>query len=499
MSNLSTEFKVGLFTLFGSALLTTTAVTLGGNPFAAKKQHFYTILKNAGGVAERTQVRVAGVQVGEVKAVELLPDGAKVAYDIDSNIKIPKGSFIEIKARGILGDVFIEVTRNEAGQGFLENGSALPLSPESNDIQTLITTLNSVARDIKKVSNSFANVLGTEQGETSLKNIVGNIEGITADLREVTSSQKTNLKEAIQAIRDSAVRISALLERNDAKIDAIIANMKEFTQTLRDLATPENKEKIDAIIANVNDSAATLKRLMTKVENGEGTIGQLLTKNETADEVKATLKSIQDVVKPISQLKLTMMDRGEYRLHNARDGDRFSNEFNIAFSTRPDRYYLLGVTNSAYARKVTKTTTTTVVDENGRTTTRQEDIPEDVGLFRYNLQIAQRFGFVAVRLGLFASSGGVATDWYAFNDRVVGTVEMSQFGGSPVPSDTHYGTRGPFNLKAFANVFITPNLFITGGVDGMVINDNPFPFIGAGISISDDDIKGLFGVAALAK
>ncbi|KAB8029926.1 MlaD family protein [Fluviispira multicolorata] len=498
--SMTSELKVGLFAIVGASVLTTTAFVLGGNPFASKKQHFHTILNNVGGVAERTQIRASGVRVGEVTSVEILPDGARVNFDVDSNVKIPSGSYIEIKSRGILGDVYIEVVRNLKGSGEMKSGEQLQRNPESNDMETLMTNLNAIARDIKKISGSLANVLGTSEGETSIKNIVANIEGMTNDLREVTGSQKENLKDAIQGLRDTSVRLSKLIERNDSKIDQIIADVKTFTTELRQISTPENREKIESIITSIEAASASIKRMAAKVENGEGTLGQLIAKEETADEVKATLKSIQDAVRPISQLKLTVQDRAEARLANAVTGDKYTNELNLLFSTRPDRYYLLGVTNAAYARKVTVSTATTTTTSNGSTvTTTQENKPEDVDKLRYNLQVSQRFGFMSLRLGLFSSSAGLATDFYAFNDKLVGTVEISQFNGVPIPSDTLYGARGVINLKAFVNYFITPNFFVTGGVDGLVISDKPFPFLGAGISISDDDLKGLVGIAAIAK
>ncbi len=497
--SLSSEIKVGLFVIVGTAVLTTTAIVLGGNPFSSKKQYFYTTLTNVKGVAERTQVRASGVQVGEVTSVEILQDGARINFSVDGNLKIPKGSFIEIKSRGILGDVYIEVVRNQQGSGFMSSGDLMPRNPESNDIDSLMTNLNAIARDIKKISGSLANVLGSPQGEQSVKNIVDNIEGMTSDLRDITSSQKTNIKEAIKGIRDSAVRVANLIERNDSKIDQIISDLKTFTTELRQISTPENREKIESIIANVDEATASIKRMSAKIERGEGTLGQLIAKDETAEEVKATLKSIQDVVRPISQLKLTLMDRAEYRVANADTGDKFVNEFDVILSTRPDRYYLLGVTNAPYGRQVTSTITTTTTNGNTTTTNVQENTTENLTNLRFNLQIAQRFGFLGVRLGMFANSGGFATDLYAFSDKFVSTVEFSQFGGSPTPSDTQYGTKGPFNIKAFANYFITPNFFVTGGVDGVVLYNKPFPFVGAGISITDDDIKGLVGVAALAK
>lgn len=496
MSNLTTEFKVGFFTVIGLAVLASSALILGGNPFSGKKQHFYTIVSNANGVAERTQVRTSGIQVGAVTSVEILGRNAKIDFDVDKDIKIPKGSVIEIKSRGILGDVYIEISRNINAHELVHSGE-LQRNPQSNDLETLMANLNAIARDIKKVSGSFANVLGGKKGETSLQNIVANIEGITADLRDVTSSSKQNLKEAIKAIRESAVRIAGLLERNDTKLDHIIADIKTFTTQLRKLSTEHNRQQIEDIITSVDESAASLKRILAKVERGEGTIGQLVAKDDTAEEIKATLKNIQDVVKPIADLKLTIADRAEYRLANAQSGDKFTNEFDLKFATRPDRFYLLGLTNAPYERQVTHTTTTTTTNGNTTIVNSQQNTPENVSRYRFNAQISQRFHFMALRLGLFASSGGFATDFYAFHDRLVGSVEVSQFDGDPIPTDTPYGNKGPFNVKAYANFYITPNIFLTGGVDGMVLNSSPFPFVGAGLSITDDDIKGLFGVAAL--
>ena len=105
---------------------------------------------------------------------------------MDGSLKIPKGSFLEIKSRGILGDVFIEIVRNQGETSFMASGEFMPRNPESNDIEALMTNLNNIARDIKKITGSLSNVLGTKEGETSVKNILDNIEGVTADLRDLS-------------------------------------------------------------------------------------------------------------------------------------------------------------------------------------------------------------------------------------------------------------------------------------------------------------------------
>ncbi len=498
MSKYTTEFKVGLFTAVSVLVLVATALVLSGSSLAQKRRHFFTIIENASGIAKRSGVRISGVEVGSVTSIEILPQGVKIGFDIDADVPVPVGSLINLKSRGILGDSYLEIQRNISQHQILASGSEIRKNPDSNDMEALFNNLNSIARDIKKVTGNFAKVLGSEKGERSLQNIVDNVEKITSDLSDVTSSQKKNLKETIEAIRNSAVKIEGLITRNDAKIEGIISNLKQFSEELKEISSPENREKIEKIISNVDASAASLKRMLAKIEKGEGTIGQLIQKDDTADEVKQTLKSIQNVIKPIADLKLTISDRLEGRIANAQSGDKYVNQFDLKFATRPDRFYLLGISTAPYARLVEVTTTTTA--SNGPSTTvqtKQQNTSEDVGKFRFNAQISQRFSYVGLRLGLFASSGGAAADIYALDDTLVGTVEFSQFGGDPISTDTQYGNRGPFNLKAYANYFVTSNIFITGGIDGLVLYPSPMPFAGIGLSITDDDIKGLLGVASL--
>jgi phospholipid/cholesterol/gamma-HCH transport system substrate-binding protein len=173
---ITTELKVGLFTVAALATLGALVVVLDGNPFGQQAQHFHTILDNVGGVGERTQVRTAGVAVGEVENIEILPKGAKVNFRIASNVKIPKGSIIELRSRGILGDVFLEIVRKEDATESLAEGSLIPKVKEFNDMSSLMNSLGSIAEDIKLVTTTLSKVLGTENGKNSLQNILANIE-----------------------------------------------------------------------------------------------------------------------------------------------------------------------------------------------------------------------------------------------------------------------------------------------------------------------------------
>ena len=467
----STEFKVGAFTIFGIATLLGTAYMLEGTSFFEKKEYFTSTLDNAAGVSARTPVRVAGVQVGSVTSIAVQKHGAIIEYEIDADIKIPTDSHLEIRSRGMLGDVYLEVERGESNK-YLASGATIPVEGDAGDIQKLIANMNNIAGDVKKITASLTEAL----------------EG----------SGENNIKSMIRNMEQTAARIAQLVERNDSKISAIIDNISTFSDQLKKLSTDDNRKKIANIINNVNESSEDLKNLLNKVEKGEGTIGQLLVKDDTADEIKKTLSDIQETVNPFSGLHIGLEDRFEYRYINAKDNARFQNQFNVLFQTVPERYYLAGIVNGPYGRKVTETT----ANIDGSTVTEQKNTTENTWLWKFNFQVSQRLtflnaNFLGIRVGFFRSTPGVAVDIYTPHNMFIASAELYDINGFPMASDPTYGKRGPLNLKVYGNLYLTPHIYVTAGVDGLFLYKSPWPLFGAGLFFTDQDIMGVFGKGSL--
>jgi phospholipid/cholesterol/gamma-HCH transport system substrate-binding protein len=505
---MTTELKVGLFTVAALATLGSFVVVLDGNPFQESKSEFHTILDNVGGVGERTQVRVSGVSVGEVTSIEILPKGAKVNFRVDAKVSIPQGSIIELRSRGILGDVFLEIVRKEGSTEMMPKGSLIPKVKEFNDMSSLMNSLGSIAEDIKLVSSTLSKVLGTENGKNSLQNILANIESITSDTRNIIATEKENVHRIVDNLRQATESVNAILLRNDGKIDEIMGtvqaamtDMRSFTGELKGMVTGPNKGRLDSIIAsidssmgNIREASSKVQLIVDKVEKGEGTLGQLVSKDDTANDIRSTLKSIQEVIKPAAKLRIDVDYKNEYRFADNTPLGRFGNHFNVKMSTRPDKFYLLGVSDSPSSREVKSVERNT--SANGQKVTEVERVSESRGKLRFNAQFSKRFEPIGVRFGLFESYAGVAGDLYLFSDMVNASVEVFNFGDDKYEGDD--STKGFARVKAYSNVFVTPNIYLTGGADNIGRTPKPTAFFGAGLRFSDDDLKSVFGAASLS-
>jgi phospholipid/cholesterol/gamma-HCH transport system substrate-binding protein len=493
LKSLGTEFKVGLFTIVALTTLGYMFFVLSPGSFEnTKYATYYTNLANAAGIVAKTHVKTAGVSIGKVRAVVLEGGATKVTLDVDQAVKIPIGSKVEIRSVGLLGDSHLEIVRPEDKGDYVQPGGLIPQATDTVDLNNLISLVGDIAKDVKKVTATLANVLGTKKGETSVQNIVDNIEAITADfrkttetLRHVVGDRETDLNDVVTNVRDG------------------VRDLRKFAANLNDVLDDENKQRINRILASfdetmvdVKGSAKNINLISSKVEKGEGTIGRLVNDDKTLTELEGAIKDIRKVLAPATKLEIDVDYHGEIR----RD-DSTQHYFNILFKTRPDRYYLLGVTDTTYKKVETKTTDTQETDDEGRPVdVKRERIREDKAL-RFNLQVAKRWYFVTARFGLFETTGGLATDIHLLDDRLKLTAEAFDW-------DTQDKTiRRNAHFKTYASVLFYNHIQALAGIDDITRTDPNTGkvdkrlnwFFGAGMTFTDDDLKAILGTAALAR
>ncbi len=492
LKSLGTEFKVGLFALVALVTLGYMFFVLSPEVFENKEYRtYYTVLKNAAGIVSKTHVKTSGVSIGKVKSVSLEGGTSRVTIEVDEAVKIPIGSRIEIRSVGFLGDKHLEIIRPADEGKYVEDKGFVPQSEDAMDMETMIALVGDIAKDVKKVTNTLANVLGTKKGEDSVRNIVDNIESLTGDIRSTTATLRKVIGEREGDLQDIVTDV-----RGGVK------DLRAFSANLKEVLDDENKQHIDRILANFDDtmvdvkgSAKNINLISEKIEKGEGSIGKLVNDDTTLTELEGALKDIRKVIAPATKLQIDVDTHGEFRRDN-------SSQFfvNMLFKTRPDRYYLVGLTDGKSEKRDTTTETEPGKDtEDGKPTTRTKETITKQARLRFNLQIAKRWYFVAARFGLFETTGGVATDFYLMADRLKISLEAFDF-------DTQDKTiRRNAHLKAYASVLFYNHLYAMAGVDDPTRTDPKTDkvtkktnyFLGAGLTFTDEDLKAIFGAAAL--
>ena len=493
MKALGTEFKVGLFAIVALSTLGYMFFVLSPDTFETKEYNtYYTILRNAAGIIPKTHVKTNGVTVGKVRDIALKANTTRVTLEVREDVEIPEGSRLEIRSVGLLGDVHLEIIRAPDSGEFIKNGGMIPQTDGATDMQAMLAMAGDIAQDVKKVTNSLAAVLGGEEGEASIARIIANLEQTSADVRATTTTMRRVLGEREEDLGDII-----------ADVRDGVSEIKQFGASLNAVMDQDNKQKIERILASfdqtmtdVQGSARNFSLIAEKVERGEGTIGRLLNEESTISELEGAIKDIRDVLQPATKLNIAVDYHSEFSTEATSQ-----HYVNGVFKTRPDRYYILGLTDTAYDQ--VETTTTTIVENSpvdvDSVETKRERIQSE-RRFKFNLQFAKRWYDLALRFGLFESSGGFAADYFVLQDRLKFSIEAFDW---DLANKT---TRRNVHLKSYVSLLFYNHIYAMAGIDdptrtdpatGRVDEDLAY-FFGAGLTFTDQDLKTLLGTAALA-
>lgn len=138
MGQRTTEVVVGLFMVAGFAALMFLALQVSGLS-AGQSGSTYTLYANfndAGSLAPRAKVSMAGVTVGRIADITLDKETfqARVAIEIDQSVdNIPADSSAVIRTSGLLGEQYIDISVGgdmeslSAGDNFYSTQSAMNL------------------------------------------------------------------------------------------------------------------------------------------------------------------------------------------------------------------------------------------------------------------------------------------------------------------------------------------------------------------------------------
>jgi phospholipid/cholesterol/gamma-HCH transport system substrate-binding protein len=148
---------IGLFTYFGFTK---------ANPFS-NPYELNAIVKQANRLAQRSPVRIGGVNVGKVVGVEPVGDGSgltRVKMEInDAGLPIHKDAQVSIRARLFLeGNWLVDVKPGRPGSPELESGSTIPHNQTSGPVQfsQVLTALQSETReDLQRLLKEYSSAL----------------------------------------------------------------------------------------------------------------------------------------------------------------------------------------------------------------------------------------------------------------------------------------------------------------------------------------------------
>ncbi len=455
------ELKVGLITLAAIASTVFISLKVTSNQSGFGTYHPYrTIVADASGIFKKTPIRVAGINAGHIKSIELQGTQALITFEVIEDVIVTNKSILKIKTVGFLGDKYLDIYLGEGGEGRLADMAMVP-SQAGGGIEDVAKDFSEVLADVKIVVKNIKESLIDDDKKSVVKKIMQNIKDITEDIKKV----------------------SGTLKDNDQNIERIIKNVERVSEQL---AYETDRMESDSAMSNLapmmkdaRKSVEDLKEIIADVKAGKGTVGKLLRDEEVIDQVNQTLSGVNRLVNRINNIE------AELALYSGVNSDSGSHtQFDIDLYPGPERFFRLGVVINSFGAQVEDDKTQTVTTGGVTTVTQAQEV--DNNAVKFNLQIArkvQRWGF---RAGLFETTGGLGVDY-----------EIPHMGMKFSSEVFDFRDEGNPRLRLFSE-FRLWGVFYTQlkGEDLISDSSNQSFTVTAGLKFTDQDLASLIGLMA---
>jgi len=492
--------KVGVFmfiilVLAGILIMKIQDIHLGPGH---KGREIEAVFDNVAGLDDKSPVRVAGIRVGKVGRIKLEGTRARVFLTIDNqDVVLHQGARAKIVNMGLLGDKYVELSTGDPKAAELAPGTPLE-GAVPGGFDQLTQAATDVVADIKEVSSSFRKAMGGIEGEKRVFEIVENIRQVTANLRDVLETNKGGVNKTVDnfeafsgqlrtEVPKIAEQIRILSEKLNAVVDENRGGLKDSIENVKTLAT------------KLQTSADNINAITTKINSGEGTIGKLVNSDEAHKKLTDALDSVSSGVgaltKALGKIGNTRFDMGFDSAYYS-DVEKSRSAFDIDITPKDSkRYYKVEVVALPYGKRATKTETVTTTYPDGHTETTVTKKTK----FDDALGITANIGYrpvedLSLRAGLIDSRGGVGVDYEMLGRKLKLSLEAFDF-DRKVENDSE--AKNKMHLRVTGRWNLTDNLFLKGGYDDPLYNQQRSIFFGGGVTWVDEDLKYMMGSVPL--
>ncbi len=264
-------------------------VTFGGpTPFRAKPYEIKVPFNEATQLAEQSDVRISGVNVGKVQSIALAPNGKQALATVDIDNKyapLPESTRAILRTKTLLGETYIELTPGSNDGPELADGGSVPEAniAESVQLDEIFRTFDPETRTAFQTWMQESAVAIKGQGG-SFSYAIGELEPTFSDLDKLFRVLDTQRTAVGQLFRNGATTFEALRGR-EGELASLIQSSNAVFQT-----AGRRDRDIEALFRAFptfqDESRLTLNRLKAFAINTDPLMRQLV---PAAEQLSPTL------------------------------------------------------------------------------------------------------------------------------------------------------------------------------------------------------------------
>lgn len=281
---LSREVKTAILVILGIVFLIIGINYLKGINIFQPKNEFYTEF-DYNALTPSSPVTIKGNSVGKITSIKYDFESGKtrVAFTIDKGLKFSKESKMRLYELGLMGGNAMAIIPVEGGTP-AKSGDFLASEVEEGLVKSLTSNFSGLSSGLD----------GTLQSADSLLISLNRI--VEDDSDKGLKSAIGELNETIKSFKNLSYSFNSLIAKNDASLTAVLSNFKKVSEDLALLSTDLKDVELSKTVKTLDQTLLNVNTLLTDLDNGEGTLGKLLTDDELYTNLEVASQQLQELL-----------------------------------------------------------------------------------------------------------------------------------------------------------------------------------------------------------
>lgn len=269
-----------------------------GDSFLQKSFELKAYYDNIDGLTVGNPVIYNGFRVGSVKGIDIDKKTGKIGvnFSLEQGIEVPVNSVAVITSADLLGSKVIRIDRGDATQ-IAKSGH--PLKGEvDKDLSTRvieeILPLKDKLEDLLGQTARFMGWLNNTMDDNAGNKVESILDDFATTSRNFarTSHRIDTLLGSFQSTAYHANKIVRNINNQNETINRIMGNAATFSDSIAATAT-----NVKEMVEQTSDVIADLEGILKKIDQGEGSLGALMTDRSLYDNLNTTIARVDTLVK----------------------------------------------------------------------------------------------------------------------------------------------------------------------------------------------------------
>ena len=291
----SDELKVGIALVVAALLFVLGLRYFQDLPLFDTTDGYYALVENAAGLSAGSAVRVSGVPVGAVRRIRYAPDERQVRIDfyVEKAVDIPEGSHIAITGLSQLGDVKMDLTLGPLDNDLIAQGEQVPSQEEdlfgdlAERAPTLFNRADTVLVGLDRVLGGVSRQL--DRSDSDLRRTLQSLEETSSTVNRVLDAEQQRLAATLDSVAVLTGSLNRLAGTGEENLDVTLQEARQLMQ------------RLDRNLDSVESSTDRLDAILTKVENGQGTLGLLVNDPALYHQMDSTLTRVNTLMEDFQE------------------------------------------------------------------------------------------------------------------------------------------------------------------------------------------------------